>query len=207
MAEAVIFAPNFYPVTVELTDSRTITLLAEGSEAAFEEAFKTYFKSLHAYACTILRDEVAAEEMVQNVFCKIWEKREQINVHTSLKSYLYRSVHNESMDYLKRQKAKAAHQTYTMHHSKHETDTNNTARKLLLGELEKKLHHALNELPQQCRTIFQMSRFEELKYQEIANQLGISVKTVENQMGKALKLMRLKLINFLPLVAFSFLHF
>ena len=75
---------------------------------------------------------------------------------------------------------------------------NNAAEKLRLKELEQRLEKALNELPEQCRTIFQMSRFEELKYAEIAGRLGLSVKTVENQMGKALKLLRTKLADFLP---------
>jgi len=72
------------------------------------------------------------------------------------------------------------------------------SRKMMLKELEEKLRDAMNALPQQCRTIFQMSRFDGLKYQEIADQLGISVKTVENQMGKALKQLRVKLIDYLP---------
>ena len=68
----------------------------------------------------------------------------------------------------------------------------------MVSELEKQISKALDELPEQCRTIFQMSRFEELKYQEIANKLGLSIKTVENQMGKALKILRLKLADYLP---------
>jgi RNA polymerase sigma-70 factor (ECF subfamily) len=80
------------------------------------------------------------------------------------------------------------------------------AKKVIAGELEKKIHNALNELPEQCRTIFQMSRFDELKYREIADKLGISVKTVENQMGKALKLLREKLADFLIFILF-FIHF
>src|SRR5205085_8962102 len=74
------------------------------------------------------------------------------------------------------------------------------SKKIQLKELEEKLHKALNDLPEQCRTIFQMSRFEELRYREIAEQLNISIKTVENQMGKALKILRTKLVDFLPLL-------
>ncbi len=79
-------------------------------------------------------------------------------------------------------------------------NTNNATDRLKLKELEEKLDIALKELPEQCRTIFQMSRFEELKYLEIADKLGISVKTVENQMGKALRILRLKLVDFLPTI-------
>jgi RNA polymerase sigma-70 factor (ECF subfamily) len=87
------------------------------------------------------------------------------------------------------------------HHNSH---ADNVSKKLVMKELEEKLRDAMNALPQQCRTIFQMSRFDGLKYQEIAHQLGISVKTVENQMGKALKQLRIKLIDFLPVIVMLF---
>ena len=79
----------------------------------------------------------------------------------------------------------------------------NTSGKVLMTELKERIQVAMNELPEQCRTIFQMSRFEGLKYQEIADDMGLSVKTIENQMGKALKLLRIKLVDFLPLLVLS----
>jgi RNA polymerase sigma-70 factor (ECF subfamily) len=83
-------------------------------------------------------------------------------------------------------------------------ETDHASKKILSKELETKLYSALNELPEQCRTIFQMSRFEEMKYREIADKLDISIKTVENQMGKALKLLRIKLVEFLPILILLF---
>jgi RNA polymerase sigma-70 factor (ECF subfamily) len=186
-----------------LTDTQTIELLTGGDEAVFEKVFKTYFKALHAYAFTILRDDTIAEEMVQIVFMKIWEKKGHLALQTSLKAYLYRSVYNESMNYLKHQKVKLKYQVHTQHHMKQDTD--NASHQMQHNELEDRLHKALNELPEGCRTIFQLSRFEELKYQEIADRLQISIKTVENQMGKALKTLRLKLIDFLPSLLFVLL--
>lgn len=174
------------------------TSLGKIGEREFEQVFKIYFKNLHAYAYTILKDEAAGEEIVQNVLYKLWEKRERLDIKISIKAYLYKAVYHESLNYLKHQQIKAIHQTYAMRYS--ENTTENTQRKVLLSELEKRLGKALNELPQQCRTIFQMSRFEELKYHEIASSLGISIKTVENQMGKALKLLRRKLADYLPLI-------
>ncbi|WP_407430110.1 RNA polymerase sigma-70 factor [Arcticibacter sp.] len=165
---------------------------------AFERLFKEHFKALHSYANVMLRDEDLAEEMVQNVFLRLWERREQLSVQTSVKAYLYKMVHNDCLNYFKHNKTKAKYETYVIHTI--DGKTNSAAHKLELGELEHRLAEALDDLPQQCRTIFQMSRFEELKYKEIASHLGISVKTVENQMGKALKIMRVKLADFLPLV-------
>ncbi len=170
----------------------------------FEQLFKQHFKSLFAYAYTILKDEAAAEEIVQNVFFKIWEKNKQPDIQTSLKAYLYKAVYHDSLNYLKHLKVRAQHKSHVMHHQKDEDQP--ASGRLMLKELEEKLRDALNSLPEQCRTIFQMSRFEGRKYQEIADQLGISIKTVENQMGKALRTLRVKLIDFLPFIIFSLLN-
>ena len=135
-----------------------------------------------------------AEEIVQNVFFKLWEKKDRLTINESIKAYLYRSVYNESLNYLKHRKvadwfmASALPQSYT------DVDAFN---QLAAKELEAHLAKALNELPEKCRTVFQMCRYEQLKYSEIAGELQISVKTVENQMGKALRLLREKLSGFL----------
>lgn len=179
-----------------------IQLIDVGSEVIFERTFKNNFKALHAYACTILRSEAMAEEMVQNVFYKLWEKKEQINIKESVTAYLYRAVYHECLNYLKHVKVK---DMYKVHTTYHQADIENANERTSLKELETKLAQALKDLPEQCRTIFQMSRFEELKYREIADQLGLSVKTVENQMGKALRILREKLADFLPIL-FLFPH-
>lgn len=183
---------------------RNTAIMQNNSALLIEDAFKTHFKGLHQYSYAIIKDEVMAEEMVQNVFFKLWKNREAISINESVASYLYRSVYNESLNYLKHLKVKMAYQA---HAARTMEDINNAADKLKLKELEIKLDQALKELPEQCRTIFQLSRFEELKYMEIAGKLGISVKTVENQMGKALKLLRTKLKDFLPMLIFLFLNF
>ena len=177
-------------------ESNTTFITEVASKQLIEDAFKAHFQGLLRYAHTIIRDELMAEEMVQNVFYKLWKNREDMAIDKSLAAYLYRSVYNECLNYLKHLKVKAAYQA---HAARAMENLNNAADKLRLRELEEKLEIALRELPEQCRTIFQMSRFEELKYMEIAGRLGISVKTVENQMGKALKLLRGKLADFLPI--------
>jgi RNA polymerase sigma-70 factor (ECF subfamily) len=149
-----------------------------------------------------LRDEIAAEEMVQNVFYKLWERTENLSITGSVRAYLYRAVHNESLNYLKHLKVRSEHQLYVSHRMSEGTEA--ASKKIQLKELEEKFHYALNDLPEQCRTIFQMSRFEELRYREIADRLDISVKTVENQIGKALKILRTKLVDFLPLIILLF---
>ena len=192
---------------MEWSDRLSPVLVNAGNEELFEQVFKSHFKSLHAYAYTILRDASTAEEMVQEVFYNLWEKKDQIGIHTSLKAYLYRAVHNESMNHIRHQKVKAVYQRYTMQREKEYDEGTDPLQQMTGTELEKKFREALNALPEQCRTIFQLSRFESLKYQEIALQLNISVKTVENQMGKALKRLRIKLVDYLPLLIGILLYF
>lgn len=172
-------------------------------EHHFESMFKTHFLGLYAYACTILRDEAAAEEIVQQLFVRLWERRERIQIDRSMQSYLYRSVYNESMNQLKQRELRRRHEMYTLAQGEPEyTDTDSVSYR----ELQHRLNEALNQLPEQCRTIFQLSRFEDLKYREIAERLNLSVKTVENQMGKALRMMRSELKDFLPVFLFLFIN-
>lgn len=192
--EAVIFAvksvPNHMPdigITVHNTDTT----------AVFETVFKDNFKNLHAYACSILKDSDDAEEMVQNVFYKLWEKKEKIDELQSVPAYLYRSVYNECMNFVKHEKVKTAYEAHAVHHgniASRPVDNADTK------QLEARIAEAMSSLPEQCRTIFQMSRYEELKYREIADKMGLSVKTIENQMGKALKILRTKLADYISVL-------
>ena len=203
MGAALLIEPLYRAEGMELENESIGTLLAQRDEAAFEQVFKIHFKRLHAYAFTILRDEIQAEEMVQQVFFKLWERNDNLSLTGSISSYLYRAVHNESLNYIKHQKVRSNHQLNVAYSMKNEVE--HPAKKIMAGELEKKIHSALNELPEQCRTIFQMSRFDELKYREIADKLDISVKTVESQMSKALRLLRVKLVDFLIFILL-FIH-
>jgi len=186
-----------------LVDANFNTLIRkivdDNVEVNFEELFKTHFKALHSYAYTLVKDDVAAEEIVQNLFMKLWEKKSDLEFHNSTKAFLYRSVYNESLNYLKHQKVKFKYQKHQIYHVKNESN-DMASNRIQLKELEEKIYEALGKLPEGCRTIFQLSRFEELKYKEIADRLNISIKTVENQMGKALKRLRVELIDFLPLL-------
>jgi RNA polymerase sigma-70 factor (ECF subfamily) len=158
---------------------------------------------LHSYASVMLYYDSHAEEIVQNMFVRLWERRDLLDVQTSVKAYLYKCVHNDCLNYIKHKKIKARYQDHAAFTMNDQAER--TSDKLVLGELQNRLQAAMNELPEQCRTIFQMSRFEELKYREIAEELGLSVKTVESQMGKALRILRVKLVDFLPILLL-FMH-
>jgi RNA polymerase sigma-70 factor, ECF subfamily len=131
---------------------------------------------------------------------KLWEQRSEIEITVSLKSYLYRAVHNTCLNRIKHLKVQEVYRQYVGEY----LDNNHASATDLLNkeELETRIVNALEKLPEQCRLIFKMSRFEELKYQEIADQLGLSVKTIENQIGKALKIMRTELADYLPFFLF-----
>lgn len=190
---------------MKLSSNISETRYQQYDDYAFEKLFKEHFKALHAYANVILKDEDDAEEIVQNMFLKFWEKRDLLNVQTSLKAYLYKCVYHDSLNFLKHQKIKTKYQdfaAYTMNEEHLPASS-----KIEMTELEYNLSLALNELPEQCRTIFQMSRFEELKYREIAERLGLSIKTIENQMGKALRILRLELADFLSLILLGLMYY
>ncbi|MFC6100711.1 RNA polymerase sigma-70 factor [Olivibacter domesticus] len=185
------------------SDTATLSMLQQGNEEVFESVFKQHFNNLHAYAFTILKDAVSAEEVVQSLFLKLWEKKDVLTIQTSLKSYLYRATYNDCMNILKHLQVRQRHQDHVSYF--HDRTSENASSRLQENELKNELQKAINLLPEKCRTIFQMSRFEELKYQEIADQLDISIKTVENQMGKALKILRHALADYLPLLVYCLL--
>ena len=170
-------------------------------EQAFEVVFKSHFKALHAYAQAIVKDSVEAEEIVQTVFLKLWEKRENLKITISLKAYLYKAVYHGSINHLKHEKVRMKHSEQHLYTSRQDAPVESMAfREERDEQLSHRLKHALNQLPEKCRLVFYLSRFEELKYQEIANRLGISVKTVEAHMGKALKTLRMQLAEFMPVL-------
>lgn len=184
--------------TVDLPADQLITTLQAGDITAFEMIFKNFYRPLCNYAYSFVQDRDEAEEIVQATFLSVWEKRDNLSIHTGVKPYLYAMVRNASLNVLKHEKIKQQHAAVEL--AVAERSTESVTRTVMASELEERIFKALNKLPEQCRLVFKLSRFEELKYAEIADQLNISVKTVENQMGKALKIMREQLKDYLPLL-------
>ena len=173
-----------------------------GNPIAFEQMFRSQYENLCNYALRIMNDRDEAEEMVQEVFVKIWDKREKLEIKLSLKSYLYKAVYHTCLNRLKQmKKSKTGLPDYLPQDLSEQGN-------MMMQELEKNIGRAIEKLPEQCRIIFKLSRFEELKYAEIAEHLNLSVKTVENQMGKALRVLRNELKDYLPfiLVILNYIH-
>lgn len=172
--------------------------------ADFEVLFKNHFRELHAYAYSFLKDWDMAEEVVQTLFLKVWERGDLASITNSVKSYLYKSVYHDCLNHIRRKKVHSRYQELTIHTMPQET--NNITDRLKLKEVENQLSNALAKLPEKCMTVFYMSRFEELKYQDIAKKLNISIKTVETQMVKALKILRKEMAEFLPIMLLTLLN-
>lgn len=170
-----------------------------GDKATFEMLFKKHYKEMCAYACRFELEIETAEEIVQELFVNIWNKRESLHISSSFRSYLFQSVRNYSLNYIKHAKIKHAYKEHNQR--KIQEQESQVEDHLESEELKLKIQHAIDELPPERKKVFLMSRFEELKYSEIAEKLGISVKTVETQMSKALKHLKTKLSEYLPLLS------
>lgn len=162
--------------------------IRKGDIGSFEKLFHRFYNGLCGYAETIVHKEEVAEEVVQDVFYNIWKNREVMQINRSWQSYLYRSVHNNAVMYLRKQKREQLFGDEAL------TDpgSDNADPELLMqrDELSDLISRTLEGLPERAREIFLMNREEGLKYREIAEALSISVKTVESNMGKALKALR-----------------
>lgn len=180
---------------MEHQDTQTqLAALRRGDEAVFDAVFRRWYEPLCHYVARLTDDDMdEAEDLVQQVFVKLWEQRDRLDIAWSLKAYLYKAVHNAALNRLRAANTRSKYLEYNavqLENAPIQPDDN-------ARELTERLQKALDMLPPQCRHVFELSRFEDLKYREIADQLGISIKTVETQMGKALRLLRLQLADYL----------
>ncbi|MEQ8927457.1 MAG: RNA polymerase sigma-70 factor [Fulvivirga sp.] len=166
----------------------------------FETLFKEHFGGLTGFAMKYVQDLDDAKEIVHDVFIRLWEKHKSLEPDTNYKSYLYTSVRNRCLNKIRDQKKMVS--IAEVNENLHSESSSNIETK----ELEREIAFALNTLPNKCRKVFELSRVEELKYSEIAERMDISVKTVEAQMSKALRLMREHLADFLMLLILIFLQ-
>jgi RNA polymerase sigma-70 factor (ECF subfamily) len=184
-----------------VSETALLDRLKSGDEQSLEQLFKTYYNSLVRFAMGIIKDQSDAEDAVQQVFVKLWENREGLSIHTAIKAYLYMAVKNTCFNRLKQQEKK-----YWLEDGMDDDiqfSVDNTMQQIHTKSLEKQIQQSLEMLPPKCGLIFKLSRFEEKSYKEIAEILNISVKTVENQMGKALQLMRESLKEHLTSIAIA----
>ncbi|MFA5327467.1 MAG: RNA polymerase sigma-70 factor [Prolixibacteraceae bacterium] len=173
---------------MDLTEDKELYLkLKVGDERAFQTLFRKYYPAMCHFARHFLNDAELAEETVQDMFVKIWEKRETLNIESSLKHYLFRSVRNHCLNQIQHEKIKKQYANKVLESTHHEIVSEQY---FLEVDLVERIEKSINSLPPKRKEIFRLSREQGLKYKEIAETLDISVKTVEAQMGMALKYLR-----------------
>lgn len=169
-------------------ETARLKAIKKGNIQEYELLFREYYQPLLSYAKSILKSKAEAEEIVQDIFFGLWKNKKKLNIHTSFSSYLYRAVHNNCLQLLKKEKRKLNYQQDQRHFNPHESMSPGEI--LQYNELYETINNAVDELPENCKTIFKLNRFQGLKYSEIAEKLAISIKTVEANMTKALKHLR-----------------
>ena len=168
--------------------------LQKGNERAFDIIFKQYYKSLCQFSYSFIKDQNIAENLVQEVFIKLWEKRENIANIDNFLSYLMGMVRNQSIDFLRKEKIDSK----IYNKLQPEKSENTTEEQVSRNEFEEKLLKSIMNLPERCRIAIEMSRFDGFSNKEIAQKMEISVKGVEALIGRSLKLLRSELYEFLP---------
>jgi len=172
-------------------DKEYVECLKKDDFIAFDALFHKYSANLYAFALSITRDSFAAEEVTQLVFLKVWEKREQIKEHLSFKSFLFSVAYHETISWLRKEKSEKMRIGEFVRMSGFQTsETENTVE---FRNIESLANGLIQEMPEKRKEIFRLSREQGFSNKEIAEKLGISIKTVENQMTSALKYLREKL--------------
>jgi RNA polymerase sigma-19 factor, ECF subfamily len=160
-------------------------------QKTFEHVFHTYYAQLCVFANGITGSREDAKDLVNDCFLELWNKRKSIVVKTSLKSYLYISVRNMALNHLKKSRRQVEFESAMIYpFYKEEEITSQIERLLRLDDLELRLKNSIDSLPQQCRYIFYLNRYEQMSYKEIAQKLDLSVGTVKTQIARALKKIR-----------------
>lgn len=177
------------------TDAKILSGIRRGDSKSFDLLFDNYYDRLCNYVTSIIQNNEAAEDIIQDLFASMWVNRKRLSVQVSLKSYLFRSSYNASLDYLKRLKVENRYQAGI---SEQFPPSFNDSLEFL--ELLESMEESIEQLPEQCKVIFKLSRFEQLKYREIAEKLSVSENTVDTQIRRALKKLREDFKDYLALL-------
>jgi RNA polymerase sigma-70 factor (ECF subfamily) len=181
----------------EHIDAKLISKFKNGDREAFRKVYESYCEPLYRFAYSYMKDSFEAEEIVQDVFLKIWVKREEVDEQKSFKSYLYRITVNKVFNELKHRVVKQKYEQHALNFDQTTRETPESS--IQFQELNKKLDLLLTQLPEQQRNIFIMSRWKGLSNAEIAENLSLSIRTVENQIYRAAKFIKLHLNDDYPI--------
>lgn len=183
-------------MSVDQKEQQWLSRISRGDRTALEELFREYYTPLVRFAYSKLQDNDLSEDVVQEVFVKLWNIRKSIQINTSLKSYLYTATKNLSLNEISKVKRHAElNEVYVQKQEQAAEPMSEELRSVW----DERIQSAISQLPPRCQEVFRLSRFDGMTYQEIADHLKISPKTVENQMGKGLSLLRKSLASFIEL--------
>jgi len=180
----------------KLEESDLLLRISEGDRIAFAVVFTRYYNDLVLFAASFTHQREISEEIVQEVFLKLWENASNSEIPVSLRSYLLKSVQNRCLDWLRHMKVRS-HYALMVQHAPVLAE-NDCEKYLLYSELHSALEQAMRSMPADVAEAFRQNRFDGLTYKEIADKLGLSVRTVEVRISKALQWLRLQLVDFLP---------
>ncbi len=191
--------------SITSTDQTILSLLQKEDERAMERIFDTYYAYLVKTAYHVLIDQHQAKDLVQDVLFHFWSKRATLSIESGLKAYLRRSVVNRSIDQIRRKKRFGVAEEITDYNQA--STAVSTQEMMETSDLQSVIMTAIDSLPERCKLVFSLSRFEDMSHQEISDQLDISKKTIENQMTKALKTIRKAIQHYKDLAIFIFAYF
>ncbi|MBT34566.1 MAG: RNA polymerase sigma-70 factor [Thalassobius sp.] len=176
----------------DFSDDKLLVFIRKDEQAAFLEIYQRYWARLYKYAYNVIQNQPACEDIIQEIFLDLWNRRKELLI-SNLQAYLYKSVKFQIFKYLRKNEIEQKHLSLI---NKIQF-VNNTEEYINVEELEQLLDKSISQLPEKCREIFYMSRFEQKSYQEIAQKLNISTQTVKNQVSKALKFIRASINSFI----------
>ena len=176
-------------------DQQLLNDLKNGKESALDKLFRSYYAYLCRAVYKVLPDKHIAEDIVQEVFYELWRKRDRLHIKQSISAYLRRAAINKTLNHIRAQKVAVDDEDYLPIHLTNKMPS--AQQKLQADELKELINDAIDLLPERCRLIFTLSRHEEMSNKAIAEHLGLSIKTIENQMTKALKLLKEALAPYL----------
>lgn len=208
---APIVVPNILLPGLHLNDfplhQQSEATLLEDLQNGKEEALDSLFRAHYGFLCQVvfrmINDRNLAEDLVQEVFYELWRKREKVRIQQSIRAYLKRSAVNRTLNFIRDRKLVVDDESAIPRELA--SPEAGAIQQLQAEELQEQIHAAIDALPERCRIVFSLSRFEQMSNQQIADELDISVKTVENQMTKALRFLREKLTPYIGVGILGFL--
>ncbi len=179
-------------IKISITDEKYIEQIRFGDKASFDSLFRLYYEQLYRFALRFVRDPQESENLVQDVFVKLWVQRSELSITQNAKAYLYTSVKNQALNYIKRESKSSS---FDNEISRFKEQSESPEEDYIKDEQYIAIHKAIEELPNKCKQIYLMKRYDNLSYNEISEIQGISVNTVKTQMKRAIKTLSEKLAH------------